>query len=113
MAILKGSAFSDPATVGLLGLFFALVFLVHRYLQKRNKLPLPPKPPGWPIIGNTIEFINAAKDGAMHLLLAKWAREYGEIIRVQVGPVTNFYLNSDHAVKVVFGIQIKEICSQL
>jgi hypothetical protein len=52
------------------------------------------------IIGNIVEFITAAKDGAMHLLLAKWAQKYGEIIRVQVGAVTNFYLNSNHAVKV-------------
>lgn len=38
----------------------------------------------------------------MHLLVQKWALEHGEIIRVQLGPVTNHYLNSDKAVKVRF-----------
>lgn len=71
-----------------------------RFLQRCNKLPLPPQPPGWPLIGNTIEFIRAANRGEMHLLLQRWAEEYGEVMRVQVGPMTNYYLNSPEAVKV-------------
>ena len=100
MSILTKSTLGDPTVVVVVGIFVIFVFVIRRYMNDRGKLPLPPKPPGWPVIGNTVEFISAAKDGTMHLLLARWAREYGEIIRVQVGPVTNFYLNSDHAVKV-------------
>src|SRR5882724_3563395 len=37
-----------------------LVSLV-KFLGTRGQLPLPPKPKGLPIIGNTIEFISAAK----------------------------------------------------
>lgn len=37
----------------------------------------------------------------MHLLLQKWAKDHGEIMRVQIGPVTNYYLNSDKAVKAI------------
>lgn len=36
----------------------------------------------------------------MHLLLQKWAEEYGEILRLNLGPVTAYYVSSDVAVKV-------------
>jgi hypothetical protein len=77
MSILTRTTLGDPVIIGLVVIFVVLVFLIRRYIQDRGNLPLPPKPPGWPIIGNTVEFITAAKDGAMHLLLAKWAQKYG------------------------------------
>jgi hypothetical protein len=61
-----------------------LVSLV-KFIRTRGQLPLPPKPKGLPIIGNTIEFVLAAKGNTMHLLLQKWAKEYGEVIRVKLG----------------------------
>jgi hypothetical protein len=30
----------------------------------------------------------------------RWAREHGEVFRVRLGPVTEYFLNSDRAVKV-------------
>lgn len=86
--------------------FLALVFLslcayaAFSHVQNRRKLPLPPKPPGFPVLGNTIDFVQAAKKNKIHLLLQRWAEQYGEIMRVQVGPMTSYYLNSDQAVKV-------------
>lgn len=71
-------------------------------MQNSSKLPLPPQPPGIPLLGNLPEFLKALAANKPHILLAKWAQEYGEIIRVQVGPVTEYYLNSDRAVKVLF-----------
>jgi hypothetical protein len=77
-----------------------LVSLV-KFMRTRGQLPLPPKPKGPPIIGNTIEFVSAAKGNTIHLLLQKWAKEYGEVIRVQIGSVTEYYINSDRAVKAL------------
>lgn len=78
------------------------VRFIHNFISNRNKLPLPPQPAGWPILGNTLEFIPEAKAGRMHTLLQKWAEIHGEVMRVQVGPTTNYYLNSDRAVKAIF-----------
>ncbi|KAH8783605.1 cytochrome P450 [Hyaloscypha finlandica] len=83
-----------------LGLALCLVSLV-KFIRNRGQLPLPPKPKGLPIIGNTIEFVSAAKGNTVHLLLQKWAKEYGEVIRVQIGSVTEYYINSDRAVKAL------------
>lgn len=76
------------------------IYAVFSHIQNRRKLPLPPKPRGLPVLGNTIDFVRAAKKNEIHLLLQKWAEQYGEIMRVQVGPMTSYYLNSDQAVKV-------------
>ncbi|KAJ5532238.1 cytochrome P450 [Penicillium frequentans] len=73
----------------------------HNYVQ-RGKLPLPPCPPGIPILGNLIEFVKDAKKASQHLLLQRWAEEYGDIIGVKIGPMTEYYLSSDQAVKEIF-----------
>lgn len=98
--ILKG--LGGNATVIFLSLFplSLCIYSVFSYLQNRRRLPLPPKPRGLPVLGNTIDFVQAAKKNEIHLLLQKWAEQYGEIMRVQVGPMTSYYLNSDQAVKV-------------
>lgn len=76
------------------------IYVVFSHIKNRRRLPLPPKPRGLPVLGNTIDFVQAAKKNEIHLLLQKWAEQYGEIMRVQVGPMTSYYLNSDQAVKV-------------
>ncbi|KAJ5810401.1 cytochrome P450 [Penicillium pulvis] len=73
----------------------------HNYAQ-RGKLPLPPCPPGIPILGNLIEFVKDAKKASQHLLLQRWAEKYGDIIGVKIGPMIEYYLSSDRAVKEIF-----------
>jgi hypothetical protein len=65
-----------------------------------TKLPLPPQPKGNPILGNLSEVIAASKESLQHLLMHRWAREHGEVFCVRLGPVTEYFLNSDRAVKV-------------
>jgi hypothetical protein len=65
-----------------------------------EKLPLPPQPKGNLILGNLSEVITASKESLQHLLMHRWAREHGEVFRVRLGPVTEYFLNSDRAVKV-------------
>jgi hypothetical protein len=81
-----------------------LTFLTYRiwqkYVTKRGTLPLPPSPPGIPILGNLIEFVKDAKQASQHILLQKWAEKHGDIVGVKIGPMTEYYVNSDRAVKV-------------
>lgn len=100
------TAIVEPVYTNASVAFLTLVFLglciyaAVSYVHNRRKLPLPPKPRGLPVLGNTIDFVRAAKKNEIHLLLQKWAEQYGEVMRVQVGPMTSYYLNSDRAVKV-------------
>lgn len=87
-----------------LGLFacgtLLLGILILQKLSAKHKPPLPPQPSGWPLLGNTVDMMKAGANGELHLQMEKWARQHGEIFRVRVGLVTEFFLNSDKAVKV-------------
>jgi hypothetical protein len=65
-----------------------------------DSLPLPPQVKGNLILGNISDILKASSETLQHLLIQGWAREYGEVLRVRLGPVTEYFLNSDHAVKV-------------
>lgn len=83
-----------------------ILYLSFNYIQQklheRHLLPLPPGPKGKPFIGNLPEVIAASKIGEQHLLFEKWAREYGELYKVKVGPFTQYMVSSDLAVKAIF-----------
>lgn len=91
------------SVLGLLGapLIYVLIQL-QRWLENRGKLPLPPSPPGFPLIGNALDVIGSTGNNSQHLLFEKYARSHGEIVRVNVGPFTQYFINSDEAVKAVF-----------
>lgn len=79
-----------------------LLSWMRHWLQDRGKLPLPPKPPGVPLLGNAVDVIRSGKTGSLHLLFGQYARDHGEIVRLQVGPFTQYFINSDEAVKAIF-----------
>lgn len=60
---------------------------------------LPPSPSGWPLLGNMPDLIKAGSAKKLHILMQDWAKSYGEVYRVRVGPVEQYMLNSDRAVK--------------
>jgi len=95
------------AAVGL-AILYAL-FTVFQNVQRRRedakKLPLPPRPPGHFLLGNLPEVLKATGTHTQHLLFHKWAKQYGEIFRVKVGPLTEYFINSDMAVKDIFDRQ--------
>lgn len=101
MGILKYS----PWTILGLTLAALLLYRLHQWLQDRNRLPLPPQPPGLPVLGNLLDILKATKQNQQHLLFEKWAREFGEIVRVEAGPFTEYFINSDRAVKELFDRQ--------
>ncbi|XP_044478863.1 flavonoid 3',5'-hydroxylase 2-like [Mangifera indica] len=61
-----------------------LVFLISRYLIrsiiKRSSPPLPPGPPGWPLIG-ALPLLGAMA----HVTLAKMAKKYGPVMYLKMG----------------------------
>ncbi|OAL52704.1 cytochrome P450 [Pyrenochaeta sp. DS3sAY3a] len=95
----------QPWTLPIILVIGVLLFKAQKYLQDRKKLPLPPTPPGWPLLGNLLDVLSATKTGQQHLLFDKWAREYGDIVRVEAGPFTQYFINSDAAVKEIFDRQ--------
>ncbi|PVI00803.1 cytochrome P450 [Periconia macrospinosa] len=69
----------------------------------KNRLPLPPSPPKASIIsGHLPDVMRAAKEFRQHLLFDKWAKKYGEVYYVQIGPFRDYFINSDRAVRAIF-----------
>ncbi|KAL4733871.1 cytochrome P450 [Aspergillus similis] len=87
------------AFCGLLGA--ALFAFLWGHPTGARRLPLPPQPKGDIILGNLSEVIAASKESMQHLLMHRWAHEHGEVFRVRLGPVTEYFLNSDRAVKEI------------
>lgn len=92
-----------------LKLIIVLIFIAlllptfYQYKRKsKDRLPLPPTPPGSFLTGNLNEVLASVKVNQQHLLFCKWAREYGEIVRVRSGPFVQYFINSDKAVKEIF-----------
>lgn len=55
---------------------FGLIWYISTVLN--DPLRVIPGPPGWPILGNTLEF-GVSVD--QHSLLLKWAKQYGGIFK--------------------------------
>lgn len=97
MALLSGQIFIlFSVSITFLGLR-----QVYKHFRRRNEKPLPPSPPGVFLLGNSLEVAKEAKKGELHLLLNKWAQQYGDIFGIQIGPFTEYYVNTDVAVKVI------------
>jgi len=78
----------------------AAVLLVFLLTRPRRKIPQGlrrvPGPKGLPLIGNTLQ-VPASRPEKKFL---EWAREFGEVYRVQIGWNEWVFVNSDVAVKV-------------
>ena len=67
---------SDWTTAGTLALGLAVVVLVgRRALGSRTSHPLPPRPPGIPLVGN----VNGIDPDAPWKSFAEWATKYGTL----------------------------------
>ncbi|KAE8343343.1 hypothetical protein BDV24DRAFT_161389 [Aspergillus arachidicola] len=82
-------------------LLLGLSVAVLRSSRASKQLPLPPQPRGSMVLGNLSEIMKASMDSLQHLLVQGWASEHGEVLRVRLGPVTEYFLNSDQAVKEI------------
>ena len=73
---------------------FTAVFLATIAWIRRPK-NLPPGPPGWPIVGNYFDM----HKGQLHRVLTGWARQYGGVISIKMGPRIAVVLNDISSVK--------------
>ncbi|KAH7124336.1 cytochrome P450 [Dactylonectria macrodidyma] len=92
-----------PPITAPLAAAFAVLYLLYMLwqngLSKKGLLSLPPGPAGIPLLGNIPDIVRESKKGQQHLLIQQWARKYGDVFKVQIGRHTEYYLNSDRAVK--------------
>lgn len=76
----------------LLTAFASLLYLITTRVLRpssgRRSLPLPPSPPGYPVIGSLLPVLSATKKHEVHLLFEQWARDLGPLYRVKVGLFT-------------------------
>ena len=88
----------------IISLLLLLRFLFNRlyHQNKNNILPPPPTPTGSFLTGNLSEVLAAVRQNRQHLLFNSYARQYGEIVRVRSGIFTQYFINSDNAVKELF-----------
>ncbi|KAF9463700.1 cytochrome P450 [Collybia nuda] len=73
----------------------AIGFVFWISSTKSNDKFLPPGPPTLPVIGNLHNFPNMR---AMHLKLAEWAQEYGDVFKLKVASNTMVILSSAAAI---------------
>ncbi|KAB8269240.1 cytochrome P450 [Aspergillus minisclerotigenes] len=82
-------------------LLLGLGVTVLRSSRASKQLPLPPQSRGSMVLGNLSEIMKASMDSLQQLLVQGWASEHGEVLHVRLGPVTEYFLNSDRAVKEI------------
>jgi len=89
----------------LLGIAFILYLIattLYKRFRGRDEVPLPPGPTGYPLIGSLPDLLSRLKTSTQHLLFNEWARQYGEIYKVNLGFVTQYMVNTDVAAKAIF-----------
>ncbi|KAF4816652.1 Cytochrome P450 monooxygenase yanC [Colletotrichum siamense] len=96
-AAITGVASGTTSTVALAILALAFYLWTARGSAMQH---LPPAPKGYPFLGNLMDVLSAG--GLLHLKMIAWAREHGEIIRVVLGPNTEYVINSDRACAAIF-----------
>jgi len=77
-----------------------IAIVISRNTASARALRKIPGPRGYPIVGNTFQLGNFPQQ-----VLTKWARQYGEIMRVQIGYYDWIYLNTPEAVKEILDKQ--------
>ncbi|KAJ7589614.1 cytochrome P450 [Mycena floridula] len=79
-----------------LGVVFILLWLVNKLFNiGKRDTKLPPGPPTIPILGN----LHIFPTKFAHFRFTEWAREYGEIYSLKIGPGTAIVISSATAVK--------------
>lgn len=76
-----------------------LVLWLRRTFGRRSSLPLPPAPPGYPVIGNLLDLAN----NDVHIRASHWSRNFDDdVISLKVLGKTMIILNSTTAVSDLF-----------
>ena len=79
----------------LLGLLLVLPTLVWLFKRRRSRLPLPPGPKGWPIVGNLKDLDH--EDKHTWLRYTDWMSTYGDVVYLEAFGKPIVILNSAEA----------------
>ncbi len=75
----------DSASLAVVVWAILLVLWLRRIFGQRSSLPLPPAPPGYPVIGNLLDLAN----NDVHIRARHWSRNFGEsIVQVNNSEIT-------------------------
>lgn len=83
--------------------FFVLAYIIFKFTRKSkipNSLRDVPGPRGLPLVGNTLSLGSRPQK-----MFRKWALEYGELYKIQMGWDNWIFVNSPAAVKEIFDRQ--------
>ncbi|KFK30256.1 hypothetical protein AALP_AA7G237600 [Arabis alpina] len=87
----------DPTTAVLI---VVSLFIFIGLISRRRRLPYPPGPGGWPIIGNMLMM-----DQLTHRGLASLAKKYGGLCHLRMGFLHMFAVSSPEVAKQVLQVQ--------
>ena len=76
--------------------------LITTVRERGRRLPLPPGPTGWPVIG-ALPLLGSMP----HVALAKMAKKYGPIMYLKVGTCGMVVASTPNAAKAFYGLEFK------
>ena len=80
-------------------LFVVVLLLTVVYIRRPRNLP--PGPRAWPILGNLRQLLGRQ----LYVAFSDWAKKYGSIMSVWMGPRLVIVLSDIHAIKEALGKQ--------
>lgn len=97
----------SSATLPLLLLLFSIVFLIVIKQKSSRKLPLPPGPRPWPIVGNLPQL-----GKKMHVSMADLAKTHGGLMSLRLGTQLVIVGSSPEAATEILKTHDKELCGR-
>ncbi|KAM5350215.1 hypothetical protein ACJ41O_006720 [Fusarium nematophilum] len=91
----------SPLTGLTLLAILAITLVILRPLFSSSGKNPPPGPPGWPVLGNILDIVSAAKAKRLHYLFEGWANKYGDVMLVRSGVEDEYYVNTRRAARAI------------
>ncbi|KAI3938988.1 hypothetical protein MKW92_026001 [Papaver armeniacum] len=91
-------------------LFFLLIWIRRRKVtaaKTTSGCPLPPGPPGWPVIGNILDI-----GMKPHINLALLKRQYGPLIWLRLGSINTLVIASAESATELFKNHDHSFCNR-
>ncbi|KAI3941583.1 hypothetical protein MKW92_009012 [Papaver armeniacum] len=110
MEILTGQMVWKEYSMEVASLFFLLIWIRRRKVtaaKTTSGCPLPPGPPGWPVIGNILDI-----GMKPHINLALLKRQYGPLIWLRLGSINTLVIASAESATELFKNHDHSFCNR-